>query len=157
MNAAVDPEEVQGAITKQSVDDWLNDVNFGELNSGQYMPTTFALKFMNFIKLVNGDEGEQNLTPVVHLAMLDQMAGQKKRIANLCARGMAKTTLFFEYLVLYIAVFGEIDGFGKIEGMIYVSDSMDNGVKSARKNIEFRYNNSDFLQEWLPETKFTDN
>jgi predicted phage terminase large subunit-like protein len=41
--------------------------------------------------------------------------------------------------------------------MIYVSDSMDNGVKSARKNIEFRYNNSEFLQEWLPKAKFTDN
>jgi predicted phage terminase large subunit-like protein len=34
---------------------------------------------------------------------------------------------------------------------------MDNGVKSARKNIEHRYNHSDFLQEWLPHAKFTDN
>lgn len=144
-------------LVKQSVDDWLNQVDYSYLNSGHYMPTAFALKFMNFIKLVNGNEGEQNLTPVVHLAMLDQLAGQKKRIANLCFRGAAKTTLFFEYLVLYIAVFGEIDGFGQIEGMIYVSDSMDNGVKSARKNIQFRYDNSEFLQEWLPEAKFTDN
>jgi predicted phage terminase large subunit-like protein len=62
-----------------------------------------------------------------------------------------------EYLVLYLAVFGEIEGFGKVDGMIYVSDSMDNGVKSARKNIEFRYENSDFLKEWIPEAKFTDN
>lgn len=104
---------------------------------GIMCPEPFALKFMNFIKLVNGTEGEQNKTPVVHLAMLDRIAGKKERIANLCARGMAKTTLMFEYLILYIAVFGEIDGFGKLESMIYVSDSMDNGVKSARKNIEF--------------------
>jgi predicted phage terminase large subunit-like protein len=41
--------------------------------------------------------------------------------------------------------------------MIYVSDSMDNGVKSARKNIQFRYENSDFLKEWIPEATFTDN
>ena len=41
--------------------------------------------------------------------------------------------------------------------MIYVSDSMDNGVKSARKNIEFRYNNSEFLQQWIPDATFTDN
>jgi hypothetical protein len=41
--------------------------------------------------------------------------------------------------------------------MIYVSDSMDNGVKSARNNIEFRYNNSEFLQEWIPHATFTDN
>lgn len=146
-------------LIRQSVDDWLNQVDYGDLNSGHYMPSTFAFQFMNFIKLVNGAEGEENKTPVVHLAMLDLIAGKKENIANLCARGLAKTTLMFEYLVLYLAVFGEIPGFGKVEGMIYVSDSMDNGVKSARKNIEFRYWNSDFLQEWLPPegVKFTDN
>jgi phage terminase large subunit-like protein len=146
------------ALPKHSVDEWLDMVDYDGLNSGHYLPGAFALKFMNFIKLVNGQEGEQNKTPVVHLAMLDQIAGTKKRIANLCFRGAAKTTLMFEYLVLYIAVFGEIDGFGEVEGMIYVSDSMDNGVKSARKNIEFRWENSEFLQEWLPpeKVKFTD-
>lgn len=146
-------------LRKQTVDEWLNQVDYHDLNSGHYIPSAFALKFMNFIKLVNGSEGEQNKTPVVHLAMLDEIAGKNKRIANLCARGLAKTTLMFEYLVLFVAVFGEIEGFGKIEGMIYVSDSMDNGVKSARKNIEYRYWNSEFLQKWLPPggVKFTDN
>ena len=93
-------------LIKQSVDDWLNSVDYGELNSGHFMPGTFALKFMNFIKLVNGEEGEQNHTPVVHLAMLDQIAGQKKRIANLCHRGIAKTTLMFEFIRLPSAVPG---------------------------------------------------
>lgn len=148
-----------GGRVKQTVDEWLNQVDYESLNDGSYVPTAFALKFTNFIKLVNGREGEENQTPVVHLKMLDQIAGQKQNIANLCARGLAKTTLFFEYLVLYLAVFGEIDGFGTVEGMIYVSDSMDNGVKSARKNIEFRWENSEFLQEWLPpeNVKITDN
>lgn len=160
---SVSPEEleIQNALAstglvKQSVDDWLNAVNYNELNSGHYVPTEFALHFVNFIKLVNGTEGEQNTSPVVHYRMLDQIAGTKKRIANLCARGMAKTTLMAEYLVLYIGVFGEIPGFGDVEGMIYISDSMENGVKSLRKNVEFRYNNSDFLQQMLPDVHFTD-
>jgi predicted phage terminase large subunit-like protein len=34
---------------------------------------------------------------------------------------------------------------------------MDNGVKSLRKNMEFRYDNSEFLQEWIPKATFTDN
>jgi predicted phage terminase large subunit-like protein len=146
-------------LIRQGVDDWLNQINYDELNSGHYLPTAFALKFMNFIKLVNGAEGEENKTPVVHLAMLDQIAGKKRNIANLCFRGAAKTTLMFEYLALYLAVFGEIDGFGRVEGMIYVSDSMDNGVKNARKNVEFRWENSEFLQEMLPRENvhFTDN
>jgi len=140
----------------KTVDEWLDVVNYAELNSGNYKPTPFAIKFMNFIKLVNGAEGESHKTPVVHLKMLDKISGKRKRIANLCARGMAKTTLMFEYLVLYVAVFGNIDGFGDLDSMIYVSDSMENGVKSARKNIEFRYHSSEFLQEWIPEAKFTD-
>lgn len=143
-------------LVKQSVDDWLNQVDYGDLNDGHYMPTPFALKFMNFIKLVNGEDGEQNKTPVVHLAMLDEIGGKKKQIANLCHRGLGKTTLMAEYLILYIAVFGKIDGFGDISGMIYVSDSMENGVKMLRKNVEYRYNNSEFLQEWIPEAIFTD-
>lgn len=155
---AVDAVLAKSGLKRQSVDQWLNEVNYAELNSGHYMPSEFALNFMNFIKLVNGVEGEENKTPVVHLVMLDQMAGTRKNIANLCFRGAAKTTLFFEYLVLYLAIFGEIPGFGKVEGMIYVSDTMENGVKSARKNIEFRWENSPFLQEWLPpeNTKITD-
>lgn len=145
------------SLQKKTVDQWLNEVDYDSLNSGNYVPTAFALKMMNFIKLVNGGAGEENKTPVVHLKMLDEIVGQRQHIANLCSRGIAKTTLFFEYLAPYIAVFEDIDGFGKIDGMIYVSDSMDNGVKSARKNLEFRYNNSDFLKKMLPRAHFTDN
>lgn len=143
-------------LIKQGLDAWLDQVDYGQLNSSEYLPSEFALFFMNFIKLVNGGTGETNKTPPVHLKMLDKMISPSSYIANLCFRGAAKTTLFMEYLVLFVAVFGYLPNFGKITGMIYVSDSMDNGVKSARKNIEFRYNNSAFLQEWLPEATFTD-
>jgi phage terminase large subunit-like protein len=145
------------ALLKQSLDEWLDQVNYAELNSNSYVPTAFALTFMNFIKMVNGAEGESHVTPPVHLKMLDKVVGNSSYIANLCFRGASKTTLFMEYFVLYLAMFGYVKGLGKVEGMIYVSDSMDNGVKSARKNIEFRYNNSPFLQQWIPHATFTDN
>jgi phage terminase large subunit-like protein len=144
-------------LKKQTLDEWLNQVNYSELNSASYMPSVFALSFMNFIQLVNGTEGESHKTPPVHLKMLDKVIGDNDYIANLCFRGASKTTLFFEYFVLYIAMFGYLPSLGKVEGMIYVSDSMDNGVKSGRKNIEFRYNNSEFLQQWIPHATFTDN
>lgn len=141
----------------KTVDDYLNEVDFLSLNvNSQYVPSEFSLKFMNFIKLVNGEEGESHRTPVMHLAMLDKLATRNRKTANLCARGTAKTTLFMEYLVLYLAMFGTLPNFGVVTGMLYVSDSMDNGVKSARKSIEFRYNNSEFLQHWIPHAKFTE-
>lgn len=144
-------------VIKKELDEWLNEVDYHDLNDGSYVPSEFALFFMNFIKLVNGKLGESNKTPPVHLKMLDKVVGDKDYIANLCFRGAAKTTLFFEYFVLFLAVFGYLPNFGVIDGLIYVSDSMENGVKSARKNVEFRYNNSEFLKEWLPVAKFTDN
>lgn len=145
-------------IAPKTVDDYLNEVDFLSLNqNSQYVPSEFSLKFMNFIKLVNGEEGESHKTPVMHLAMLDKLATRNRKTANLCARGTAKTTLFMEYLVLYLAMFGTLPNFGIITGMLYVSDSMDNGVKSARNSIEFRYNNSEFLQHWIPKARFTEN
>lgn len=144
-------------LIKQELDEWLNQVDYTALNSGDYIPTEFALIFMNFIKLVNGAEGESHKTPVVHLKMLDKLVEHSVYIANLCFRGAAKTTLFMEYFVLFLAFYGYLPNFGKVEGMIYVSDSMDNGVKSARKNIESRYEKSEFLKEWIPEATFTDN
>jgi len=92
---------------EKTVDDWLNEIDYGYLNNGTYQPSPFALNFMNFVKLVNGTEGESNKTPVVHLRMLDEIAGQKKRIANLCSRGLGKTTLMFEYLAPYIGLHGQ--------------------------------------------------
>lgn len=125
-----------------------------------YVPTPFALKFVNFIKLVNGPRGEENKTPVVHYFMLDQVFNREpgKNIANLCSRGLAKTTLLAEYLFLYIAVYGELDGFGTVPYALYVSDSIENGVKKMRLRLERRVENSAFLREFLDykATKFTD-
>lgn len=143
-------------LIKQDLDAWLNGVDYQHLNSSDYVPSEFALVFMNFIKLVNGAEGESHKTPPVHLKMLDKLITPSQYIANLCFRGAAKTTLFMEYLSMFIALYGFLPGFGPVDGMIYVSDSMENGVKSARKNIQFRYDSSPFLQEWIPKADFTD-
>lgn len=142
-------------LTKLSVEDWLNNVVYE--NDDDYTPSAFAIQFVNFIKLVNGQEGEENVTPVMHLRMIDNMEGDKENVANLCHRGSGKTTLT-EYLFLYLAMFGEIPGFGEIDLAIYVSDSIDNGVKNMRKNLEYRYTNSEFLTRVLPAkgVKFTD-
>ena len=143
----------------KTVDDYLNEVDFQHINTGDYIPSKFSLQFMNFIKLVNDGKGEEHKTPSMHLAMLDKVTNGKKRITNLCFRGSAKTTLFFEYMTLYLAMFNHLPGFGKVQSMLYVSDSMDNGVKSARESIRSRYDSSEFLQHWMPESgvKITEN
>lgn len=136
------------------VEDYLNNTNYTV--DPNYVPSDFALGFVTFIKLVNGAQGEENLTPVVHYFMLDTITDKGKRILNLCHRGIAKTTLMAEYLFLYIATYGDLPGFGNVDLALYVSDSIENGVKNMRKNLEFRWDNSDFLKQYVPVTKFTD-
>lgn len=140
----------------RDLDYWLSKVDYGTINSSAFLPSPFALTFMNFIKLVNGEQGEANKTPPVHLMMLDKLASNNKYVANLCFRGSGKTTLFGEYLILYLAIFNHIPNLGNVDGAMYISDSMENGAKSLRKNIEYRFNHSEFLQAWIPEAKFTD-
>lgn len=138
----------------KTVDEWLNSVSYAD--DPNYVPSDFALEFVNFIKMVNGGQGEENKTPVLHFKMLDKAAGMTKRVANMIHRGAAKTTVLGEYLFLYLAVYGSLPGFGKVELALYVSDSIENGVKNMRKNLEYRWENSDFLRTYVPEVRFTD-
>lgn len=136
------------------VEQYLNQTDYSV--DSKYVPSEFALEFVNFIKLVNGEEGEEHQTPLVHYKMLDTLTDGGKRVINLCHRGIAKTTLMGEYLILFIATYGEIPGFGKVDLALYVSDSIENGVKNMRKNLEFRWDNSDFLKQYVPRIHFTD-
>ena len=142
------------------VDQMLNDIRYfrpDELAANDpYVPSEFALAMVTFIKMVNGEDGEENETPLIHYRMLDTLVTGERRIANLCFRGSGKTSVMAEYLILYLAVYGHLPSFGNIDLMIYVSDSIENGVKNLRKNLEFRWENSDFLKEYIPGVRFTD-
>lgn len=133
-------------IEKPTVEDYLNHVDYEFMG---YMPTEEALIFVNFIKAVNGGE-EENKTPIVHLVMMERVFNEDRRCAIMCHRGIGKTTVFAEYLILFIAAFGYMPGFGKVNLMLYVTDSIENGVKNLRRNVEFRYQESEFLQHIIP-------
>ena len=148
------PDPVAQALAPWKVEDYLNATVYTV--DPAYVPSAFALEFVTFIKLVNGAQGEEHKTPLVHYRMLDTITDGGKRVINLCHRGIAKTTVMGEYLFLYIATYGEIPGFGRIDLALYVSDSIENGVKNMRKNLEFRWDNSDFLKQYVPLIRFTD-
>lgn len=138
----------------KTIEDMLNEVDYTGLLV--YTPSSFALEFVNFIKLVSVNTPEENLTPVIHLMMLDKLPSIQRRVLNLCFRGSGKTSIFSEYLVLFIGVFGVIPGFGDIPAAIFIGNAMDKGVAQLRKNLELKYNNSPFLQHWIPDAVFRD-
>lgn len=152
-----DPTEADLNVIKETktVEEYLRLVNYGDDPS--YVPSVFAYKFVDFINMVSDGRGESSPTPVFHLKMLDNVGTSDTRVANLAARGTAKTSLLAEYLIFYIAIYGKLDGFGAVDVMFYVSDTMENGVKNLKTNMEDRYFASDFLQKYLPVYKFNQN
>ena len=138
---------------KKEVDQYLNEISYAPDPS--YKPSLFALDLVNTIKLINGGKGEENKSPITHLKILDSFT-KAGNTCNLCHRGIGKTTLI-EYLIDYLALYGKLHNFGDVSYMLYVSDSMDNGVKSMRDSLESRYNNSPFLQQYIPDVKITEN
>ena len=149
-----DEDEEDEMYRPRKVEDYLNSINY-EVDPS-YEPSEFALEFVNFIKLVEGGDPE-NKTPVVHYHMIDNFvsAEDDRDTLNMCHRGIAKSTLK-EYLILYLAVFTVLPGFGPVPYALYVSDSVENGVKKMRKSLEYRWTHSEFLQTYIPTIRFTD-
>lgn len=140
----------------KTVSEYLNEIDYEKLKD--YKPSSATLEFINFIQMCEDGQTE-NKTPVVHLVALDKAFSSSKATAIMCHRGFAKSTLFAEMLFLFIACFGRLPGSkDKVNFALYIADSIDNGVKSLRKNMEFRYQNSEFLKRMIPNTtvKYSD-
>lgn len=143
-------------IENITLENMVNAVDYANLYKNT-IPSTFALEFVNFIKLANDGEGEENKTPLIHYDMLDQL--EKHRYNLFVAfRGSAKTSVLHEYLTLYIATYGGLPfkGFENIDVGMYVSDTMDNGIKNFRRNLEYRWEKSEFLRTYIPKVNLTE-
>lgn len=139
----------------KTVEQYLKEVDYDKLNR-EYVPSEFALNYMNFVKMVNAGKEDIQTSPMFHYKMADSLNTKRAKVANLCLRGAGKTVIMGEMLVLYLAVFNKLPYLGTCNVIMYVADSMENGAKSLRTNIEARYHHSEFLQKYIPEVKFTD-
>lgn len=150
--------------------DWLLD-NV-DLEFDWYTPSELAIEFMNFIRLVLGEEPE-NSNPYAHYFLIDTIFGQdnvrpyfeerglnwnevKGRTAILACREFSKSTLIGTFLPLFMAWKGELPEFGKVNYGLYVGDSMRNNVKTTMQTIEQVYYESVWLQSQFEYVKFTD-
>ena len=138
----------------KKVEWYLDNVKFDA--PANYVPSDFALDMVNFIKLVTDGAGEENLTPILHIYMLDTIANDTRDILNMVFRGSGKTTLLAEFLFFYVAIYGEIPHLKNITLAMYVTDTIENGVANMHKNLVNRYEDSAFLQRYL-KTNFKQN
>lgn len=128
-----------------------------------YIPSEEAMDFMNFFRLVLGEEPE-NANPKAHYFLIDcifkkdivepyfkvrnvDYESLKDYVLVLCTREFSKSVLLGTVLVLYIAAKGKLPGYGKVNYMLYVSDSMRNNVKTTMETIGAVYRESAYLRE----------
>ena len=140
-------------LRPKELHDFLADTNYPVKDP--YIPQAFALFVLQFIKMVHRGNPSENKTPVMHLKMLDNFVSDKENCINVCHRGAAKSTLK-HYIILMCGAYGKLPFWGDLDYGLYVSDSIDNGVKKMRKSLEVTWEMSPFLKEMIPSIKFTD-
>ena len=90
-----------GEELNQNLEGLLSKVDYSRMFEN-YVPSEFAIKFVNFIKMVNGETGEENKSPLFHYKILDCINKYTNSLV-VAFRGSSKTTVTAEYLFLYIA------------------------------------------------------
>ena len=128
-----------------TVQEHLNQIDY---SFKDYIPSQESLQVLNFIKIVNGGR-EENESPLVHCMMIDKIISPSSRVAIMASRGLSKSSLI-EYLVLYLACFEELGSIKKPKFMLYIASDMERNAKKFRTGIEFKYANSPYLQELIP-------
>jgi len=141
-----------------------------DLKLDWYIPSLECIEFFMFIRLVLGEEPENN-NPLAHYFFIDtilknpnvepfylargiDMWDYKNETVVLASREFSKSVLI-TYLLLFMAYNGKLSRYGKINYGIYVSDSIDNGVQKMMDRVKGIFYESAFLQDKFEESKFT--
>lgn len=150
-----------------SVDNLLDNVDY---SFPGYTPSLDALNFFNFMRLVLGEEPEnanslahyflvdvifQNVDPLKYYGYQSDVM-RPEFIAVMCHREFSKSVILGTMLTLYMAYYGELPGFGKVNFGGYIGNSVRGGVRQNMQTIAGVYKDSDFLQDKFESTHFTD-
>ncbi|AUR97260.1 hint domain protein [Vibrio phage 1.238.A._10N.261.52.F10] len=141
-------------------------------NAGNYLRLTVRTDFCPFLlprkadkwkPCLKGELAIESIEPLLKYPDGSNVRSQCIAIADETHSFLAEdfivthnTTVLHEYAYLYIAVYGTFFNFGKVDVAMYVSDTMENGVKSMRNQLEHRMTSSEFLKRYVPKYKFTD-
>ena len=118
----------------------------------RYIPKKESLEFIAFIRAAGV---EDNANSEIHFKLADKYFGKDKQVLIESFRGSAKSTLM-EWFILYIAVKGGLHGFGKVDFIAFIGDSMENGVKNMFRNLVGKIDKSPLLQQFLTIVRKTD-
>lgn len=111
----------------------------------EYIPSKEAIKFFVWM---NTFFKEDNRPAEAHFQLMDHILSQHTYKGIQASRGLSKTTLAIAYAVLYYAYLGRKPGFGIVNYIMVVSDSLAQ-VKSIFEQILSLVEDNDKLKEHL--------
>ena len=145
-----------------------------DLSFDNYIPSEEALEFWTLARLIKGEDFEVG-NPLLHYWLVDLVFGNitqdqypytpearkgiklnKRKVAIMCSRGLAKSTTITLFLVLYMAIKGRLPGLGKVGFVLGIGDSQEAGAKVQCNTIRDTIEESLFLQDYFESVRCTD-
>jgi len=156
---------------KFNIDEALNNM---DLKFGGYLPSRDAIEFFSLMRLVQGQDFEVE-NSLMHYFLVDLVFGNIKRhqypyskeiqdsirinnrkIAIMCSRGLAKSTVITAFLPIYLAIKGKMPNFGDVMFVVGFGDSQQAGAKVQANTIRDICEDSLFCKEYFEKMRFTD-
>ena len=141
-----------------------------------YIPSRNALDMMNMMRMVQGGDFEFD-TPIAHYFMCDlllneitdpQMFPYSKeicdtieinhlRLAFMCSRGVAKSTMVISFFGVYSAIKGKLpNGIGPVWFYLVVAASSRGGARVNALAVRAMCEDSVFLKDYFEDMRFTE-
>ena len=158
-------------VSPFSIDDALDNV---DLSFKNYTPSEQALEFWAIARLIKGEDFDVP-NPLLHYWLVDlafnniereqypysqeinsSIKINPRKLAIMMGRGLAKSTTMTLFLVLYMAIKGELPGTGKVHFVLGIGDAQDSGAKVMANTIRDICEESVFVKEFFESVRFTD-
>jgi len=141
-----------------------------------YVPSEYAFEFFNIMRLIEGGDFEFD-TPIAHYFMVDlllnsitdpQMFPYNKeicdgieinylRIAYMCSRGVAKSSVVISFFGVYSAIKGILpNDIGKVWFYLVLAASSRGGARVNALAVRAMCEDSEYLQSYFEEMRFTE-
>lgn len=146
-----------------------------DLTFNGYIPSEESLEYFAIMRLVTGEDFEFS-TPLWHYFAVDLMLGKiettehfpygkevrdkirvnKRRIAFMASRGLAKSSLVTCFFPVYCAIKGIIPDMGQVYFILALGASAQGGGRVMAKAIQSMCEDSKFCQEYFEHMRFTE-
>lgn len=139
-----------------------------------YTPSKDAFEFFNIARLVAGKDFEVG-NSIAQYFMVDILFGNvtndmfpyapdvnalidvdQERVAICCSRGMSKSTLITNFMLIYVAIKGELPNAGKQKFWLALGASSKGHARNMAVSLRAICEDSKFVQDYFEEVRFTE-